>query len=780
MRSKVFPLLFLACAVGVPVGFAHANTVTFVNDTFTGTDGTSLSAHTGETGASWTVGGALSVGGNRLYSASGGLSKAVPSGTPSSPDYSVQAVFYFPQGAVSGTYPQIRGRQDSVGGDAGYGIVYSGDGGAFYMKKGANTNIGNPMPYVPTVGESVTVKLVMQGTQISAYINGTLQQTVTDSDYTAAGYPAIYHYGSGSATTGVLLDSFVASETTPYTAHAADGAPFHYSPYNWRAMGDGSMQTANSAAYVKFQVSGTQNLLVSSVSTGSRGRAAVRIDGGAAQIVTLNTGDTVLASGMSTGTHSVTVQFVGADATPGSGPSDRWNTPDNVWRVSAFKVDDAGSISAPSSTLPTRIIFYGDSITEGYNADSDSMVDGLRTVGVQVAEHVGGEYGAIGFSGQGYAFSYGYGNIPKMVSTSTPSADTWNKYDSAHARVTGTSWNDGAPDYVFSYHGQNDGGISTPDIDAAVTAWITRVRAAAPAARIVLVVPYSQTAVAGITQAVQDYKAAHPSEHKLFLIDLGSAGNAIVSAPGGTADGLHPTAASNDSLAALVNAAVDAQGIIATPLAAGTITVSNATQSAVTLSATEATGGTAPYTYTWYRDATPGFTASSSNLVAGATGRTLTDSSLTAGTTYYYRIVYQDADGTAATSSAVSATTAAVASIQPVIQSTRTVSGGNAYPVALMSTTPTLPTVPSQPAGTTFTHDLYFGMHSTLVRALQQYLNAHGYVLAASGPGSPGNETTVYGYATRAAVAKLQASNGITPAAGYFGPLTRSYVANHP
>ncbi|MBI1960729.1 MAG: peptidoglycan-binding protein [Candidatus Liptonbacteria bacterium] len=78
---------------------------------------------------------------------------------------------------------------------------------------------------------------------------------------------------------------------------------------------------------------------------------------------------------------------------------------------------------------------------------------------------------------------------------------------------------------------------------------------------------------------------------------------------------------------------------------------------------------------------------------------------------------------------------------------------------------------------TTFTSNLTVGSKGTDVKALQQFLNANGYAVAAAGAaGSSGNETTYFGPATKAAVAKYQAAKGISPAVGYFGPLTRSSV----
>jgi hypothetical protein len=75
-----------------------------------------------------------------------------------------------------------------------------------------------------------------------------------------------------------------------------------------------------------------------------------------------------------------------------------------------------------------------------------------------------------------------------------------------------------------------------------------------------------------------------------------------------------------------------------------------------------------------------------------------------------------------------------------------------------------------------FQANLTLGSLGSEVKALQEYLNAHGYTVANSGAGSSGNETTKFGAATRAALMKYQQAKGITPAAGYFGALTRALV----
>jgi peptidoglycan hydrolase-like protein with peptidoglycan-binding domain len=75
---------------------------------------------------------------------------------------------------------------------------------------------------------------------------------------------------------------------------------------------------------------------------------------------------------------------------------------------------------------------------------------------------------------------------------------------------------------------------------------------------------------------------------------------------------------------------------------------------------------------------------------------------------------------------------------------------------------------------TSFTRNLEYGMQGQDVLALQEFLNANGFTIANSGPGSPGHETDYFGSATQSALIKFQQANHITPAVGYFGPITRA------
>lgn len=84
-----------------------------------------------------------------------------------------------------------------------------------------------------------------------------------------------------------------------------------------------------------------------------------------------------------------------------------------------------------------------------------------------------------------------------------------------------------------------------------------------------------------------------------------------------------------------------------------------------------------------------------------------------------------------------------------------------------------------------FTKVLRDGMRDADVRQLQIFLNTHGYAVAGSGYGAPGNETELFGPRTKAALTKFQEANaaqilaplGLAKGTGFFGRATMA-VAN--
>lgn len=79
---------------------------------------------------------------------------------------------------------------------------------------------------------------------------------------------------------------------------------------------------------------------------------------------------------------------------------------------------------------------------------------------------------------------------------------------------------------------------------------------------------------------------------------------------------------------------------------------------------------------------------------------------------------------------------------------------------------------------------LRLGNTGSSVLALQQVLNSAGFAVAMTGPGSPGNETTKFGAATRMAVRKFQCARSIacsgsesTTGYGLVGPRTSAALS---
>jgi hypothetical protein len=77
------------------------------------------------------------------------------------------------------------------------------------------------------------------------------------------------------------------------------------------------------------------------------------------------------------------------------------------------------------------------------------------------------------------------------------------------------------------------------------------------------------------------------------------------------------------------------------------------------------------------------------------------------------------------------------------------------------------------PNTTNFSENLQLWDTESSVLTLQKFLNTQGFIIAQSGPGSPGSETTVFGTHTYQALMEFQAAHGL-PATGYLGPLTRA------
>lgn len=211
MRNSLLVLLLLLfCA---PLAEAQ-----FLSDTFTGSSGTELSLHTGETGATWTQVFGVGFNGlvlsdtNRVRSDDAATHLAYyASGVPASADYDVSGVIH--QFSITG-YMGVAGRMGTSEPDATKYTCELGDGNLYLQvhdSGGTPTTLGTYAASTSN-GNDYTVKLEMRGTAIKCYLDGVQRISVTDSTIVTAGRAGIFAYDVATNSTGFHLDSMTASD----------------------------------------------------------------------------------------------------------------------------------------------------------------------------------------------------------------------------------------------------------------------------------------------------------------------------------------------------------------------------------------------------------------------------------------------------------------------------------------------------------------------------------------------------------------------------------------
>ncbi len=540
----------------------------FVVDSFTDTDATNLTSHTGETGATWaknTDSSAVAspvITTNRVHANQAATQNVYASGTPGSANYSVSVDVNLPAGSF-GTFAGVTGRA-LTNATTFYAILRNGTEWRLYkLVAGSGTVLGTVSV---AVSSSVTYRLTltMTGTAISGMIqrlsdnwflnssaawqpSSTTFASATDSAITAAGKAGLWLNGADSGASGAQWDNFQAGD--PPTAQNAvigiTNANLFLSPYNWYTSGTAWAQTVNPGAYLKAYVEGTSyklNVDVSPLVTGSATAAqyptiAYSINGAAWTTYQLLSTDTAitLATGLSDLTRTVEVYLQGT--TTGI---DRWTNPYSVLRVYGLTLD-VGKGASPPTLRTKRMLVYGDSITEGAAAlASGGLVtawDSTQTFAQLLARVYDAEVGIVGFSGQDYDVA-GNANVPALSAA-------WDLYTAGHSRLTGGLFSP-APDYLITNHGTN--GVT---VSATVAAILASWRAAAgTACKILATYPagYSATPVANILSGFNSYQTATPDPNAK-LLDHGAS---VITTAQTTFDSTHPNVRGHAQFGALL------------------------------------------------------------------------------------------------------------------------------------------------------------------------------------------------------------------------------------
>lgn len=202
-----------------------------------------------------------------------------------------------------------------------------------------------------------------------------------------------------------------------------------YSPYNWNVT-SASATAINQGAYFRFRFSGTTISLHFNISqmTAVASQIAYRIDTGPWTRVDVvsNLPITVPSVLAPAPNHMLEVRLVGTTAFqfPTGQTGTRWyvGTPPNVAVIFTGITLGVGESTSPSQRRKRNIIFYGDSIMEGYyclwnTGPSDcAWADGMWTMYFEAGIMLDAEFGVVACAGQGF-YGAGVGSTPAFTNT---------------------------------------------------------------------------------------------------------------------------------------------------------------------------------------------------------------------------------------------------------------------------------------------------------------------------------------------------------------------------
>jgi hypothetical protein len=202
-------MLAATFAVAALLAIAPAAGAAVVTDSFTGTDGTLLQSHVGETGATWTkhpnYAADLKILTNRVWGPEWALYLA--SGIPSSSEYDVSATITVKSNAGA---TGVVGRADAGPGDSFYMGRYNASTGAWELVSCTpNCAVLGSFAQTLTVGQTYALKLEIRNAQKKLYVDGVQRASSIDNGITAVGRAGIRQGPlSASTTTGYHVDNF--------------------------------------------------------------------------------------------------------------------------------------------------------------------------------------------------------------------------------------------------------------------------------------------------------------------------------------------------------------------------------------------------------------------------------------------------------------------------------------------------------------------------------------------------------------------------------------------
>eukprot|EP00048_Salpingoeca_helianthica_P022566 m.19058 g.19058 ORF g.19058 m.19058 type:complete len:371 (+) comp7493_c0_seq1:24-1136(+) len=358
--------------------------------------------------------------------------------------------------------------------------------------------------------------------------------------------------------TSILLLLSLLSVCAAQTFFPVSNSALYFSRYNWAftSAAQPTALTSNNGAYIKVKFTGTSIALGINTSFAPAMpfmNLLFTIDDGPMKEVAVpprSEGTLPLASGLTAGTHSLVLYVYNSLQS-----SDRWTVGVGNSAILGVRgvIVDSGAQLQPLDTLPRHILVYGDSITEGVQAECQPGGDlesnaATKTWAMALAAGLQTEISVVGYGRLGWTIP-GNGNVPPVFTPGAPDSSSWNMVLAKFPRNFSI-----APDAIVIGHGTNDGSAPPSTVQRNAQGWLSAVRQAAPSSAIFVCVPFGGFQKSALEQATANYIAAS-GDTNVFFIDLGAQaayGTAHWGASAESCDGIHPLAYRHGQLGSML------------------------------------------------------------------------------------------------------------------------------------------------------------------------------------------------------------------------------------
>ena len=256
----------------------------------------------------------------------------------------------------------------------------------------------------------------------------------------------------------------------------------------------------------------------------------------------------------------------------GSWQQERWGSQGksglSVLRVTGLLVD-AASTPVPATPGSKWAMIVGDSITEGCGASelagySHLVGQALRTLHYEYCLNACGWSGWIN-RGDDIGDVPGYYTIRNSTNglggQYDDAASRWNKIDGnnhslldSRGHISAYGQTGQEPSLIMINYGTNDilHKSNPSDTAASITQCLAALRASAPNAQIIILIPFGQYFARELKDAVDARKKARPADAKIAIIDLGPEVAKNLEVPNGLMGGLHPNDRGHANFAAAI------------------------------------------------------------------------------------------------------------------------------------------------------------------------------------------------------------------------------------